>query len=129
MARHLAIFNDKGIEKILQGKKVMEVRFSLSRIPPYEAIKKRDEILLKQSGGKILGKVTVDNVLFYENLDGEMLGRIRREYEKDLQVEEKFWESHCHARYATLIFLTKPQRFLAPLKSDKKDRRPWVMEK
>ncbi len=127
MARHLAIFNDEGIEKILQGEKTVESRFSIAKIPPYQQVKKDDEIYLKKSGGKILGKVLVDNVLYYENLDGEMIGKLRKEYEKDLKTDDNFWQVHAHAHFATIIFLKKPQRFLVPIKNKKHDRRPWVV--
>lgn len=105
----------------------MEGRFTQDRIAPYGAIRKGDVILLKQAGGKIMGEVEVDNVLFYENLDGEALGKLRREYAKDLAVDDKFWQNHGNARFATLIFLINPRRYLGPLRFSKRDRRPWVV--
>ena len=124
---HLAIFIGDAIEKILKGEKTVEGRFSLDKIPPYGMIKKGDEIFLKQSGGSILGKVEVDNVLFYENLDGETIGKLRKEYNPEMCADDKFWTDKASARYASLIFLNNSQRFLAPLKNKKKDRRSWVV--
>lgn len=127
MARHVAIFVGDYIDKILRGEKTMEGRFTQDRIAPYGAIKKGDIILLKQAGGKIAGEAEVDNVLFYENLDGEALGKLRKEYSKDLAVDDKFWAAHGKARFATLIFLRNPRRYLGPLRFSKRDRRPWVV--
>ena len=125
--RHLAIFVDDYIEKILKREKTVEGRFSLNKIVPFSAIKKDDEILLKQSGGDVIGKVRVENVLFYENLDAEMIGKLRKEYDLEMCVDSKWWQSKANSRYASLIFLKKPTRFLAPIKHHKKDRRSWVI--
>lgn len=127
MAKHLAIFVGDYIEKILRGEKTIEGRFSIDKIVPYEQIKKGDEIYLKHSGGLVVGRVTVDNVLFYEDLDGEVIGKLRKEYTADLQVDDEFWKRKANSRYATLIFLAQPERFIAPVRMKKSDRRPWVV--
>lgn len=125
--RHLAIFVGDAIEKILRGEKSMEGRFSVDKVLPYGAVKKGDEIYLKESGGLVVGRIFVDNVLYYEGLDGEAIGKIRREYNNELCAGDGFWQAKSNSRYATLIFLTKPERFLAPLRIYKKDRRAWVV--
>lgn len=125
--RHLAIFVGDAIEKILRGEKTVEGRFSESRIPPFGLVQRGDEILLKNAGGPILGRVIVDNVLYFENLTGEMIGKFRREYGPDLAVDDDFWRAKAKNRYATLIFLVKPERFIAPLPWAKRDRRSWIV--
>ena len=127
MKRHLAIFIGNSIEKILQGEKVVEARFSISKILPYESVMKDDEIYLKQSGGLVLGKVKVDNVLYYEGLDAESIGKLRREYQNDLLVDDKFWQEHANSKYATIVFLKDPEKFIAPLRIAKHDRRSWIV--
>ena len=127
MRQHLAIFVGNAIEDILSGKKTMEGRFSLHKIIPYEEVAKDDLIFLKRSGGDILGKVLVDNVLYYDNLRPESIAILRKEYAKELSVDDNFWQSKAKSRFATLIFLKKPERFLTPLKFKKRDRRPWVV--
>lgn len=104
----------------------MESRFSRDKIPPYDKIKKGDQIFLKESGGLIKGVAEVNNVLFYDNLTPEMIFKIRKEYEKDLCVSEKFWQRYSKSRYVSLIFLKNPQRIF-PMKYKKKDRRGWVI--
>jgi len=128
--KHLAIFEQREIiEKILKGEKTMEARFSRHRSLPYERIKKGDEIYLKISGGAILGKVSVDNVLFYENLTPEMLGKIRKEYNDELKMNESFWHrvGGNKSQFVSLIFLKNPQPFLSKIKYPKHDRRSWVI--
>jgi predicted transcriptional regulator len=127
MKRHLAVFIGNAVEKILQGQKIVEARFSISKILPYESLMKDDEIFLKKSGGLVFGKVKVDNVLYYEGLDAEAIGKLRHEYQNDLLVGDKFWQEHANSKYATIIFLKNPERFLAPLKIAKRDRRSWMV--
>ena len=126
--KHLAIF-DKGdvIEKILRGEKIIDGRFSRKKTLPYENIKKGDEILLKESGGPIVGKAEVDNVLFFDHLAPDLMGKLRKEYEKDLAMEESFWKTVTKCKYVSLIFLKNPSRFISPLKYKKHDRRSWVI--
>jgi len=125
--RHLAIFLKKGAEKILSGQKQVEIRLSQARIAPYGVIAKNDEIYLKDAGGLILGRVEVDNVLFYDSLTYEMIANIRREYADTVLLEDSFWQNKANSRYATIIFLKNPRKFLAPLKSQKHDRRAWMV--
>lgn len=125
--RHLAIFVGEAIEKILKSEKTIEGRFTIDKISPFGKIKMGDEILLKQAGGNIYGRVEVDNVLFYDNLNGEAVGKLRREYGREMSVDDNFWREKASSRCASIIFLKKPERFLAPLKNKKKDRRSWVV--
>lgn len=126
--KHLAIFSEpKTIEKILQGNKTIEGRFSRKKNLPYAKIKKGDEIYLKESGGKILGKAMVDNVLFYDNLTPEILGKLRREYANELCMSDDFWEKHARSKYVTLIFIKKAEEFISSVKYRKRDRRSWLI--
>ena len=128
MTRHLAIFSSKDyIEAILKREKTIEGRLTKDKIAPFGVIKHGDIIMLKLRGGMVFGQVEVDNVLFYENLTGEIIGKLRKEYSGEMLVDNEFWTQHANARYATVIFLDKPKRFLTPLKVAKKDRRPWVV--
>jgi len=127
MTKHLAVFIGDYIQKILSGEKIIEGRFSIDKILPYGAVKKGDIILLKQSGGMILGEVEVDNVLYYEGLDAEAIGKIRKEYNQELCAEDGFWQSKANSHYVSLIFIKNPKCYLMPVKVHKHDRRPWVV--
>lgn len=127
--RHLAVFLKGMAEKILSGEKHVEIRLSQSRIAPYGAVNKDDLIYLKISGGKIIGEAVVDNCLYYDNLDKKTLAKIREQYFQAVKMEEKFWTSHSKARFATILFLKNPKKFLTPVVYTKHDRRPWVVMK
>lgn len=127
MSKHLAIFVGNAINKILTGKQTIEARFNREKILPYEAIKKGDEIYLKQSGGLIVGRVTVDNVLFYDHLNSQDIINLKKEYNNNLEATDDFWITKSGCEYASIIFLKNPQRFLTPLKIPKRNRHPWIL--
>jgi len=127
MKKHLAIFVGSAIDDIIFGRKTIESRFSLGRVLPYGQIAKDDEILLKKSGGDVIGRVIADNVLYYDNLTPESIAILRKEYNKELCVSDNFWQAKSKSRFGTIIFLKGAERFLVPIKIFKKDRRPWVI--
>src|SRR3990167_10515167 len=110
--RHLAIFLKGVADKIISGEKQVEIRLSQKRISPYGQVAKDDEILLKNTGGKIIGKVQVDNCLYYEELTPELVAEIKQKYHSATRMEESFWQNKNQARFATIIFLKNPQKFL-----------------
>ena len=114
------------IEKIIKGEKTIELRFSRTRHMPYQKIKRGDIVLLKPVHGHIIGQVEVENVLFYDNLTPEAIGKMRQEYGKDAEVGDDYWQKKSKSKYATLLFMRHPERYIIPLKSAKKDRRHWV---
>ena len=64
--KHLAIFDKDTAEKINQGKKSFELRVSQRRIPPFGRVQSGDTVLVKVSGGKLVGQFQVGEVLFLE---------------------------------------------------------------
>lgn len=89
---HLAIFSDRDtIEKIFCCRKTAESRFSQKKIAPYKKVMKDDVIYSKLSGGEILGKVIVDNVLYFDNLDKEKIKEICLNYQAELAMGKNFW--------------------------------------
>jgi len=125
--RHLAIFLKGVAEKILSGQKSVEIRLSQNRIAPYLAVQKDDVIFLKNSGGKIIGQATVDNCLYFEMLNPSSLQQLENHYQKVAAMDKSFWAKHRNARFATVISLKKPIKFLMPVVFKKNDRRPWVV--
>jgi len=127
--RHLAIFIKGGAEKILAGEKKIDIRLSQSRIPPYLSVQKDDEILLKNSGGKVIGLVAADNCLYYDTLTPAKVEQIKNNYNKEAIAEEDFWDSKKSAKFASVIFFKNPHKFLTPVSYKKNDRRAWVVIK
>jgi len=125
--RHLAIFLKNVAEEILLGNKQIEIRLSQTKVLPYGAVSKDDEIYLKKSGGKIIGRVYVDNCLYYDKINPQFLLNLKNKYQDAVKMDENFWKSHRKARFATIIFLKNPHKFLTPIIYKKHDRRAWLI--
>ena len=52
---HLAVLVQPYLDFILDGQKTIESRFSIRPIPPYRRVESGDIVLLKASGGPIVG--------------------------------------------------------------------------
>lgn len=92
MRRHVAIISTPFIlNALLSGEKTVEARLAESKIAPFGAVGHGDQILLKLTGGLVYGQITVDNVLYYDHLDGEAIGKLRKEYGHDMMVGDEYW--------------------------------------
>jgi hypothetical protein len=125
---HLAIFVEPYLQYILNGKKTVESRFGLRRSIPYGKIVVGDVILLKRSGGPLLGICQVSQVWFYR-LDPDSWGTLRKEFTQSLCAQDpSFWEKRQRASFATLMQLSSV-RAIEPVLFPKQDRRGWVVLK
>ncbi len=52
---HLAILVNPWLQRLLDGRKTVESRFSVFRQPPFGCVEADDVILLKKSGGRVVG--------------------------------------------------------------------------
>lgn len=123
---HLAIFVEPYLQYILEGKKTVESRFATRRFAPYQQVTTGDILLLKASGGPILGICQVAEVWFY-HLDPESWQFIQRHFTEALCAQDPtFWTARQHATFATLMRVRHVHR-IAPIPYAKRDRRGWVV--
>ena len=122
---HLAILVEPYLSFILNGQKTVESRFSIRAIPPYGRVGAGDIVLLKESGGPIVGAFTAAAVWFYE-LDPISWREVRRDFTDALCAQAGFWEQRAGAGFATLIRVIDVRR-LPPVAVPKRDRRAWVV--
>lgn len=122
---HLAIFVEPYLTAVLEGRKTIESRFAVTRRPPYECIEPNDYILLKKSGGPVIGLALAKSIRFYR-LSPEVLADIRRKFARQLFAQdEDFWQARAEKLYATLIELGDPVH-IQPFSVEKRDRQGWV---
>ncbi|TCC39363.1 hypothetical protein E0H50_05345 [Kribbella sindirgiensis] len=121
---HLAVMIEPFLSYIFEGQKTIESRFSSHAIAPYRQIKVGDLVLLKRTGGPVVGAFIASSVEFVELHDRE-LDRLRRDYSTAICADEEFWQARSDKRYATLIGVNNPVE-LPPLPIAKADRRGWV---
>jgi shikimate kinase len=124
---HLAVFSQPFLEYVLKGTKTIDSRFSANRIAPYQHVFTGDIILIKQTGGPVVGICGVGQAWFYE-LEPDTLKNIKQQFGKHICADEEFWRSRRKRSFGTLILL-KDVRPITPLPIDKRDRRGWVTVK
>jgi hypothetical protein len=122
---HLAVLVEPYLGFVLEGRKTIESRFSIRPIPPYGCVEVGDVVLLKESGGPIVGAFTAASAWDYR-LDPKSWDELRREFALALCAEDGFWEARAMAEYATLIGVAHACR-LPPIAIPKRDRRGWVV--
>jgi hypothetical protein len=125
-AIHLAVFVEPFLRFVLDGKKTVESRFSVNQCAPYNSVKRGDLILIKRSGGPVVGVAEAAKTWFYK-LDKEELRSIRTKFGSLLCAEDAaFWKSKSNSCYATLIQLGQVET-ITPIDCLKRDRRGWVV--
>lgn len=123
---HLAILNKPYLEKIINGIKTIESRFSKVRQPPFRLVECGDILFLKQTAGDIIATALVKQVNFFGPFAQGGALTIMDKYQEGLALGEDFRTLKAESRYATLMHLTEVKRN-KPIKVEKSDRRPWVI--
>ncbi len=123
---HLAVLVEPYLQFILDGRKTVESRFSARRCAPFECVQKGDIVLLKRSGGPIVGLCQIADTWFYR-LDPKSWKTVRKEFTEALCAQDPtFWKERRHASFVTLMRLQQV-RSIAPITCAKRDRRGWVI--
>jgi hypothetical protein len=123
---HLAIFSHGFIDKIFIGKKTIDARFSQIRCMPYGNIEKGDLVLMKKSGGPVIGYFVAGKIKFFEDLTKKRLNLIVKKYRNELALSNNFWDSKKESKYLTLIQITRPAKFRIPISVKKRSLSGWV---
>jgi ASC-1-like (ASCH) protein len=122
---HLAIMSKGFLNKILDGKKTIESRWTMFRRAPYERVMTGDKIFFKFSGGKIVASAVVKNTIFYQRpaQDAEIKILITKHWYDlgfDSRAEAmKFAEEKKNKKYVSVIQLEHIRR-VEPFKISKK---------
>src|SRR5215469_6001323 len=123
---HLAVLVEPFLGYVLNGSKTVESRFSVKRCVPFGRVNRGDVLLLKRTGGPVVGIARVRVVWSY-SLDESSWGEIRERFAEALRAQDpKFWEQRRGASYATLMAIDQVLE-LTPVEWEKRDRRGWVV--
>ena len=74
---HLVILKKPYLDAILDGRKLIESRFSKTKRNAFGRVLPGDILLLKQSSGPVCGMATVETVKNFENLTAEKIDDIK----------------------------------------------------
>jgi ASC-1-like (ASCH) protein len=122
---HLGVFVEPFLEAILDGRKTIESRFGLHRCTPFQRVQRGDTILLKRSGGPVVGLALAGDATYY-TLDTEVLEHLRDRFATQLFAEDdEFWAARAEKRFASLIEIDDIVK-IETMTVDKRDRRGWV---
>jgi len=122
---HLAVLVEPYLGFLLEGRKTVESRFSVRATPPYGCVNSRDVVLVKKSGGPIVGAFTAASVWYYR-LDPASWDDVRQDFAAGLCAQDGFWEERAAASFATMMRIADVRR-LPAVKVPKRDRRGWVV--
>ncbi|HNP22619.1 MAG: ASCH domain-containing protein [Chitinophagaceae bacterium] len=125
---HLAIFTEPFLSLLLSGKKTIESRFSLKKLPPFDKVKFGDIVFIKKSGGDVVGYFVAGKIEYYQSLNKAKFENLRKTYSKEIgsYVVANFWESKCKAKYVSLLKVSLISE-ITPIRIQKKDRTAWCV--
>lgn len=123
---HLAVMVEPFLRFMLDGRKTIESRFSVNRCAPFGRVHRGDVIMLKKTGGPVVGICLASESWFYR-LDPQSWTTIKEEFASYICAQDpKFWEERKSASFATLIKVSRV-RPITHIKVEKRDRRGWVI--
>jgi ASC-1-like (ASCH) protein len=124
---HVGIFIEPYLHLVLDGKKTLESRFSVNQTAPYGKVKNGDILLLKRSGGPIVGISQISEAWSYV-LDKRHWEDIKQVHAQALCIQNPaFWEEKRKANYATLMRMRHVNPIEPPINFIKSDRRGWLV--
>jgi ASC-1-like (ASCH) protein len=127
MTKHLAILQQPYLDLILYGKKTIESRFSKNKSLPFNKITPGDVVLLKESGGEVLGEFLVEQVSYFESLNPISSNALLQKYQEQLCIDDTFISRKINSKYATLITIKSYLRYAKSYPFPKRDMRSWVI--
>jgi hypothetical protein len=123
---HLAIMTGPYLDRLLDGTKTIESRFSRHRVAPFERVASGDVIFFKRAAGPITA-VGLAGIVHHIDLSIVPLQKVADQYGAAIApADASFWADQARARYATLVTMLDVIR-TDPLPVQKRDRRGWVV--
>ncbi|MHC4617863.1 MAG: ASCH domain-containing protein [Planctomycetota bacterium] len=123
---HLVILKRPYLHAILEGRKKVESRFTMTRRAYFGRVLPGDTLFLKESSGPVCGMATVEAVRSFENLTPERISRIKQKYNSLIGGSEDIWRSKADCGFGMLVWL-KDVEAVEPVRIPKKDWRAWVV--
>ena len=123
---HLAVMTGQYLDRLLDGTKTIESRFTRNRIAPFQQVASGDIIFFKQAAGPITAAGLAGTV---QDLDLGIvpLWQLADQYGAAIApADASFWADRAAARYATLVTMVDVVK-TQPVPVQKRDRRGWVV--
>jgi ASC-1-like (ASCH) protein len=114
------------LDAILEGRKKVESRFTVTKRSPFGQIFAGDKIFLKLSSGPVCATAKVSAVKSFQNLTPKKIFEIKVQYNHFIIGSDEYWESKSDCNFGLLIWL-KDIKPIKPVMINKKDWRAWVV--
>lgn len=106
MAQHVMIVQKQYRLPILQGRKTIESRLTVTARPPFGCITPGERLLIKESGGPFFAVAEVAQVIMADALEPEQVDAWQRTYNHGICGDPDYWhQKRARANYAVLIFM------------------------
>ncbi len=126
--KHIVILKQTFFNMILSGEKIIESRWSMHKIAPYNKVSIGDEILIKETGKSVTATAKVKEVKYFE-LTPEIAEEIRIKYGKEIGIDKfKDWQNILQKKYCTLIWLSDVKT-IDPIKVQRSNGSGWIVLK
>jgi hypothetical protein len=123
---HLAVMTGHYLDRLLDGTKTIESRFTRNRVAPFERVTDGDVIFFKPSPGPITA-AGLAGVVHHLDLGAVPLDQVADRYAAAIAPSDaSFWADRAAARYATLVTMLDVVKTV-PVPVRKRDRRGWVV--
>jgi ASC-1-like (ASCH) protein len=123
---HLAILKKPYLDAILDGRKIIESRFSKTKYYGFVRVLKGDKLFLKESSGLVCATARVKMVRNFENLTPRRIIGIKKQYNRYILGSDEYWRSRSDCRFGFLVWL-EDVKSIRPVRINKKDWRAWVV--
>ena len=125
MKHHLVILKKPYLDAILDSRKTIESRLTMTRKSPIGQVSAGDKLFLKLTSGPVCATATAAKVKFFENMTAEKIVKIKNQYNYLICGGDDYWQNKISSRYCCLVWLENVKQ-IEPVSINKKDWRGWV---
>lgn len=105
MMQHVALVGKRCLDAILEGRKRVESRLTVSRRAPFGLIEPGHVVFFKQTGGPFRARATIQRVEFFERLTPDAVRELAERFEPLVLGGEAYWADRRAARFASFMWL------------------------
>lgn len=123
---HIAVMTGHYLDRLLDGTKTIESRFTRNRVAPFHQVHDGDVIFFKPAARPI-SAAGLAGAVHYLDLGLTPLEQVADRYGAAIApADPSFWADRATARYATLVTMLDVVK-TSPVPVCKRDRRGWVV--
>ncbi len=107
---HLAVIGAVYARAILAGTKTIESRLTKTKRVPFGRVRQGERVYFLARKAGLIVTAAVERVESFSDLTPERVKLLREEYGPFIGGDDGYWKSKRESRYATLIWLSEPER-------------------